>query len=353
MTNLVSAVVDMTNPVLVEIIRGGRVESLHRGAAAVVDADGAIVFSLGDVSVPTYPRSAVKPLQALVLIESGAADRLELEDADLALACASHGGEPDHIAGVVRMLSRAGLNQSVLQCGAHWPIHQPSAQALARAGGTPSALHNNCSGKHAGFLCAARAMGVDHRGYTAPGHPVQRAVKAAIEDLSGAVIGEDRGAIDGCSVPTWAQPLADLARAFARFGSGHGLLPKRAAAALRLRTACATKSWFVAGTGRLCTDLMTHFGERVLVKTGAEGVFCAALPERGLGIAIKCDDGAGRAAEVVVAALISQFASLEDVDRELLKRLMCPTVRNWNGTAVGVLRPSEALTRNAAAADQR
>jgi L-asparaginase II len=343
-TNLAHAVADMANPVLVEVARGGRVESLHRGAAAVVDGDGAIVFSLGDVSVPIYPRSAVKPLQALALIESGAADSLELEHEELALACASHGGEPDHIAGVARMLSRAGLDQAALQCGAHWPIHQPSSQALARAGGTPSALHNNCSGKHAGFLCASCAMGVDHRGYTAPGHPVQRAIKAAIEDLSGAAIGEDRGAIDGCSVPTWAQPLADLARAFARFGSGHGLLPKRAAAALRLRTACATKPWFVAGTGRLCTDLMTHFGERVLVKTGAEGVFCTALPEQGLGIAIKCDDGAGRAAEVVVAALISRFASLDDADHELLRRLMYPTVRNWNGIAVGLLRPSVALT---------
>jgi L-asparaginase II len=342
--NLTNAAIDMTNPVLVEVARGRRVESLHRGAAAVVDADGAIVFSVGDVRMPIYPRSAVKPLQALALIESGAADSFELEDEELALACASHGGEPNHVAGVVHMLSRAGLNQAALQCGAHWPIHQPSSQALARAGGAPSALHNNCSGKHAGFLCAACGMGVDHRGYTAPAHPVQRAVKAAIEDLSGTAIGEDRGAIDGCSVPTWAQPLADLARAFARFGSGHGLLPKRAAAALRLRTACATKPWFVAGTGRLCTDLMTHFGERVLVKTGAEGVFCAALPQQGLGIAIKCDDGAGRAAEVVVAALIFQFVSLEDADCELLKPLMYPTLRNWNGIAVGTLCPSEALT---------
>lgn len=280
----------------------------------------------------------------MALIESGAADSLQLEDDELALACASHGGEPDHIAGVLRMLSRVGLNQAALQCGVHWPIHQPSSQALARVGGAPSALHNNCSGKHAGFLCASSAMGVDHRGYPVPGHPVQRAVKAAIEDLSGAAIGEDRCAIDGCSVPTWAQPIADLGRAFARFGSGHGLLPQRAAAALRLRTACATKSWFVAGTGRFCTDLMTHFGERVLVKIGAEGVFCAALPEQGLGIAIKCDDGAGRAAEVVAVALISRFLSLEDADRELLKRLMYPTLRNWNGIAVGVLRPSEALT---------
>jgi L-asparaginase II len=333
----------MTNPVLVEVIRGPRIESVHRGSAAVVDAAGAVVFSLGDVTVPIYPRSAVKAIQALLLVESGAAARFAFGDEELALACASHGGEPAHVASVVRMLSHAGFDQSALQCGAHWPMHQPSAHALARRGEAPSALHNNCAGKHAGFVCAACAMEVGHVDYIAPSHPVQQAVKAAIEDLAGTVIGDDRVAIDGCAVPTWALPLVDLARAFARFGSGHGLAPQRAAAARRLRSACAAKPWFVAGTGRFCTDVMSQFGERVFVKTGAEGVFCAALPAQGLGIAVKCDDGAGRAAEVVIATLISHFVKPEEADRALLDRLMCPVLRNWNGTAVGAVRPSVAL----------
>src|SRR6266550_6745504 len=153
----------MSNPVLVEVLRGALVESRHRGAVCVMDADGATVLSLGDVAAPVYPRSAVKPIQALPLVESGAADRYGFDDKELALACASHGGEPAHVEVAQRMLARAGLNLGALECGAHWPSHQPSSQALARSGGAPSVLHNNCSGKHAGFVCVACAAGVDHR----------------------------------------------------------------------------------------------------------------------------------------------------------------------------------------------
>jgi L-asparaginase II len=241
------------------------------------------------------------------------------------------------------MLAAAGLDASALACGAHWPLHQSSARALARAGGTASALHNNCSGKHAGFLCAACAMAADTRGYEAADHPVQRAVKAALEDLTGAAISDERRAIDGCAVPTWALPLGDLARAFARFGTGRGLAAGRAAAAARLRRACAAKPWFVAGSGRFCTDLMEHFGERVFVKTGAEGVFCGALPEQGLGIAVKCDDGQGRAAEVAIAAVIAGLLPLHDRDGDFLARFVRPQLRNWNGTVVGGLGPTELL----------
>ena len=222
-------------------------------------------------------------------------------------------------------------------------IHQPSAHALARAGKEGTALHNNCSGKHAGFLCAACAMSADARSYAEADHPVQRAVKAALEDLTGAAIPDERRAIDGCAVPTWALPLAGLARAFARFGAGRGLAAGRAAAAERLRRACAAKPWFVAGSGRFCTDLMAHFGERVFVKTGAEGVFCGALPEQGFGIAVKCDDGQGRAAEVAIAAVIARLLPLRDRDADFLARFVRPQLRNWNGTVVGGIRPTELL----------
>ncbi|HEX4555748.1 MAG TPA: asparaginase [Xanthobacteraceae bacterium] len=333
----------MSNPVLVEVTRGKLVESRHRGAVAVADADGAIVLGLGDVATPIFPRSAIKAVQALVLVESGGADRFGFGDEELALACASHGGEPGHVATVERMLAAAGLDASALACGAHWPLHQPSARALARAGGTASALHNNCSGKHAGFLCAACAMTADTRGYEAADHPIQRAVKAALEDLTGAAISDEHRAIDGCAVPTWALPLAGLARAFARFGTGQGLAAGRAAAAARLRRACAAKPWFVAGSGRFCTELMAHFGERVFVKTGAEGVFCGALPEQGLGIAVKCDDGQGRAAEVATAAVIAGLLPLREHDGDFLARFVRPQLRNWNGTVVGGLRPTEML----------
>jgi L-asparaginase II len=333
----------MRNPELVEVLRGALTESRHRGAVAVVDAAGAAVLTLGDSAAPVLPRSAVKPLQALPLIESGAADRYGFGDEELALACASHGGEPGHVAVASRMLARAGLDAAALECGAHWPSYQAASQALARSGDAPSALHNNCSGKHAGFICVACASGVDHHGYVAAGHPVQREVRAVIETLTGAGVSEDQCGIDGCSIPTWGVPLSALAHAFARFGTGHGLAPERAKAAGRLRAACAAQPWFVAGTGRFCSEIMKLFGARVLVKTGAEGVFCAALPEQGLGIALKCDDGAGRAAEVMMAALIARYLPLTDGERTELDRYIRPVLHNWNGIAVGDLRPAPLL----------
>jgi len=332
----------MSNPVLVEVLRAGRVESRHRGAVAIIDAGGAALLAVGDVATPVFPRSAIKALQALPLVESGAADRFGLADAELALACASHSGEEGHVAGVAGMLGKAGLDASALACGAHWPINQAAAFALAKTD-LPSALHNNCSGKHAGFLCLACAMGVDHDGYWRPDHPVQNAVRCVLEDLTGVALGPEQVAVDGCSVPTWAIPLRALAHAFAKFGTGNGLPRARADAAARLRAACAAKPWHVAGTGRFCTEIMKLLGKRVFVKTGAEGMFCGALPEQGLGIAIKCDDGAGRAAETVMASIIGRFLPLDDAERAALARFVRPTLRNWNGIEVGALRVTEAL----------
>jgi L-asparaginase II len=335
----------MSNPVLVEVLRGALVESRHRGAVAVVDADGASVLALGDVARPVYPRSAVKPLQALPLVESGAADKYGFGDKELALACASHGGEPAHVEVAGLMLARAGLDAGALECGAHWPNHQPSSHALARSGAAPSALHNNCSGKHAGFLCVACAAGVDHHGYVKAEHFVQREVRGALEGLTGMGLSADVCGIDGCSIPTWAVPLTALAHAFAWFGTGQGLGAERAKAAARIRAACAAQPYYVAGTGRFGTEIMTLFGVRVLAKTGAEGVYCGALPEQGLGIALKCDDGATRAAEVVMAAIVARFLPMSGEERSTLDRFLRPTLKNWNGIEVGGLRPSAALSQ--------
>ena len=331
----------MTNPVLVEVTRGPLLESRHRGAVAVCDADGKTALAVGDVSAPVFPRSAVKALQALPLIEQGAAERFGLNDEELALACASHSGEAAHIAGVERMLAKAGLAPADLRCGAHWPIAQAAAAAVARSG-APSPLHNNCSGKHAGFLCVARALGVDPADYWRPEHPVQRLVRGVLEDFTGASLGEACCAIDGCSVPTWAVPLQNLSHGFAKFGTGHGLPAERARAAARLRQACASTPWFVAGTGRFCTEIMQLFGQRIFVKTGAEGVYCAALPQQGLGIAIKCDDGASRAAQAIIAAVIARFLPLAANERAPLQRFAEPSLRNWNGFDVGQIRVTHA-----------
>jgi L-asparaginase II len=335
----------MANPVLVEVLRGAVVESRHRGAIAVVDADGAPAFVCGDVDRPVFPRSSVKALQALRLIETGAADRYGLTDHELALACASHGGEPGHVATAQLMLTRIGLDVSALRCGAQPPMYGPSVSALYCAGEEPSALHNNCSGKHSGFLCLACMLGADPRGYIEPDHPVQREIKAVIESVTGAAIPDERRGIDGCSVPTWAVPLKHLALGFARFGTGHGLAPERAKAAARLRAACAAHPWYVAGTGRFCTEVMQRLGPRAFVKVGAEGVYCGALPERGLGIAVKCDDGGARAGEVIMASLIARFGALSEAEGAALDHQARPTLRNWNGFMIGALRPTQALAQ--------
>jgi L-asparaginase II len=329
----------MSEPVLVEVLRGAQTESRHRGAVCVVDADGGLVFSRGDVRRPVFPRSAVKSLQALVLVESGAAD--DFAQQELALACASHSGEAGHVAVVEKMLARSGFDASALRCGAHWPMNQAAGHALARTGRTPTALHNNCSGKHAGFLCAACALGAAPDAYAAPEHPVQRAVKAILEDLGGAPIPNERRATDGCSVPTFAMPLADLARAFARLGSGQRLGPVRRQAADRLLRACMAEPWFTAGTGRFCTEVMTALAGAAYLKTGAEGVYAAAVPALGLGIAVKAEDGAGRAAEVILAATLMRLLPAQG---DSLRRFTNPVLRNWNGIEVGALRPAEALT---------
>jgi L-asparaginase II len=333
----------MTNPGVVEILRGDRVESLHRGAGAVVDAAGQVVFAFGDIELPLYPRSAVKAFQALPLVESGAADRFEFLPKELALACASHSGEVEHVALATEMLRRCGAGVGALCCGTHWPLSPDASHGLARSGGAPSALHNNCSGKHAGFLCLAADQGWALDGYVEPDHPVQEAGRAAIEQMTGERLDESRRAIDGCSIPTYAVSLTGLARGFAKFASGQGLEPHRAEAASRIRAAVAAHPFFVAGSGRFDTRWMEIFGARTFTKTGAEGVFCAALPELGLGIAVKAEDGAGRAAEVMIAALIARFAGFDEPDLAQAQKFIQPELKNWQGTLVGRLRPAGPL----------
>jgi L-asparaginase II len=333
----------MANPRVVEVTRGFLVESRHRGSGAVIDAAGAVALSFGDIDRPIYPRSAVKAFQALPLIESGAADKFGLSEAEIALACASHSGEAAHVDGAAAMLGKAGLAASALACGAHWPLGEKAERALARSGATPSPLHNNCSGKHAGFLCLACASGWDARGYEAASHPVQRVAKAAIEELVGVTLGADVCGTDGCSIPTYAVPLRALARGFARFATGQGLAPARERAARRIREAVAAHPRMVAGEGRFDTDVMTLLGARVFTKTGAEGVFCAALPELGFGLAVKADDGATRAAQVMIAALIAKFLPMSEPERARFEAFLTPTLRNWNGLEVGRVQPAGPL----------
>jgi L-asparaginase II len=339
---------------MVHVLRGGMVESMHRGALAVVDADGALRLALGDIDRPVFARSAVKGLQALPLVASGAADAFGLTDEELALACASHGGEPRHADTAARMLAKAGLDASALECGTHWPSHDASTKALAAAGRAPGPLNNNCSGKHAGFVCVgclmARAQGAEPaafvRGYLRHEHPVMREVAAALQQASGADIERAPRGTDGCSIPTYGIPLRQLAQGFARFGTGIGLPEAVAQAAQRLRRAVAAAPYFVAGTGRFDTRVMERLGDRLFCKVGAEGVYCAALPALGLGVAIKMDDGNNaRAVEVVMAAVIEALLPLDDAERAFMRGFSDAPLVNWNGIEVGRLQASAGLRK--------
>jgi len=331
------------DPILVEVTRGGRVESAHHGAAAVIDASGKVVFSAGDIDTAIFPRSAVKSMQALPMVETGAAARLGLTDAEIALACSSHNGEEIHTAVAASMLAKAGRDVSCLECGTHWPSHDASARKLAAAGLTPSALHNNCSGKHSGFICLSCDQGHDPKGYIGPDHPAMRMITAALSEMTGTVLDERNRGTDGCSIPTFAIPLRGIAHGFARYGTGNGMAPDRAAAAAKIRAAVTANPMMVAGTKRFDTLMMQAMGARVFCKGGAEGVFCASLPELGYGIAVKCDDGAGRAAQVVGAALIERFLRPEGEAGQAVARLARPALENWNKIHVGDLRPAAAL----------
>lgn len=335
----------MDNPVLVNVIRGATVESRHRGAVVVLDPDGGVAFSAGDIDAPVFPRSAVKAIQALPLIESGAADRFRLAPPEIALACASHNGEPRHVAAASSMLTKAGIDAGALECGTQWPMAEKVSRALAAEGRTPNALHNNCSGKHSGFLCVCCAQGLDTGGYVKAGHKLQDEIRGCLEAMTGAAHKAENRGTDGCSIPTYAVPLRSLALAFARFGTGAGLEPERAKATRRIREAIAEAPEMVAGEDRFDTSAMRIFGSRLMVKVGAEGVYCGTLPELGLGVAIKCDDGNGRAAEVAMAAVIDLFLEKSESEAQKFEPLVRPILRNWNGIHVGSLTASAVFSK--------
>jgi L-asparaginase II len=277
----------------------------------------------------------VKAIQALPMVESGAGDGFGFRARELALSQASHSGQPEHVAGVQTMLSAISLDETALECGAHAPSHSPSAAELIRRGLAPNQLHNNCSGKHANFLALARQMKVDHRGYVGASHPVQKEVTAALASMTGAPHGEENRGTDGCSIPTFAVPLSNLAFGFARLATGVGLERQRAEAARKIYEAAVSEPFYVAGTGRICTQVMTELKGAALIKTGAEGVFCASLSGLGLGVALKADDGMTRASEAMMAGVL---ARLLPEHTEFLRRWTNAPVVTRKGAKIGEVR---------------
>ena len=325
----------MTNPVLVEVTRGEIVESIHRGAVAIVDVNGDVRAALGNIDATVYPRSSLKPIQALPLVESGAADQFGLSDEHIALACASHSGEPMHTTLVAEWLQRIGLSEGDLACGPHPPRHEPTWQGMLSRGQNPTRIHNNCSGKHTGFLTVARHWEVATAGYETVEHPVQQAVAAVIGELSGCE--ELAWGVDGCAAPNFALPLEGFARALARMAPSAALAPSRSRAARRIVSAMMNHPELMSGTGRACARLIRTCSGKAVVKTGAEGVYAGIVPPLGLGVAIKIDDGAGRAAEIAIASVLHSLGVLDD------SQLLKAPVTNTRGAAVGERRPASAL----------
>ena len=325
----------MSNPVLVNALRGEIIENRHRGAIAVCDPKGRVVHAWGDIEALVFPRSAIKPLQALPLVESGAADHFQLGDAEIALACSSHNAEPEHTDAVQNWLTGIGLEEDALECGAHAPLHVKTAESLLINGIEPGKIHNNCSGKHTGMLATSRFMEEETRGYIEREHPAQQRWFDVLGEMSDVEMRALPWNYDGCGIPVIAMPLKAIATAFARIAVPDHLPATRGEAVDRISGAIASNPFMIAGTGRLCTEIMTLTGRRVLVKTGADGVYTAMLQDQGLGVALKIDDGTGAAAEVAILALLQHLQALHPDDQAQLEQRCRVPIRNTRGILTG------------------
>ncbi|HEX8181058.1 MAG TPA: asparaginase [Pyrinomonadaceae bacterium] len=331
---------------LVVVTRGALGESWQRGHLCVVDGAGTIIAQLGTPDATTFLRSAAKPVQAIPLVTTGAADRFDFDARELAVTCGSHNGEPAHVETVRAMLQKIGLDESALRCGPHEPYSRAAAEALQRAGAQPRAVHNNCSGKHAGMLALARHLGAPTQTYDHPDSPVQRAIKQQVAQFTDLNAGEIICATDGCGVPTCAVPVAAMALMAARLVNPPAAWEaKLRAACRRLVAAMTTHPDMVEGAGELDTELMRRAGGRLVSKVGAEGIYVAGLLPcerwpRGLGLAFKLEDGdkQDRARPIAAVAALSQLGLFNDQDLAALGKFAHKPITNHRGERVGEVR---------------
>jgi L-asparaginase II len=324
----------------VEVWRGHAIESEHRVHVAVVDGAGVLRASAGSPERIVFARSAVKPIQALPLIADGVTDRYAVTDRELALCCASHSGEAYHVAGVRGLLRKTGVDESALACGAHAPFHASSARQLQESGHPPARIHNNCSGKHAGMIALASAHGWPVAGYHELRHPVQQRMMREICAWTGTAAEHVLTAVDGCGVVTFALPLDSLARAF---GALAAAARRSEPGPYRIMNAMSRHPEYVGGTGRLCTELSRAVQGRIVAKTGAEGVYCVAVPGAELGIALKVEDGATRASEPALLAVLRALTLISDEEMAALSSFAEPLITNTRGERVGRIRASITL----------
>ncbi len=328
----------MANPVFIELVRGPVIESRHRAAIAVSDASGKIVHSWGDISQVILPRSGMKPLQAISMVESGALDAFGLGDAELALHCASHNGEHEHVDKVRAWLDVIGCCEDDLECAPHRPLAEQWLHLDPHECPPPSKATNNCSGKHAGFMTTARHMGVSVENYTSPDHPVQLLAREIISELTGESVESMPLGCDNCGAPVYGVPISALAVSAARMARPDGFSPLRADSIRRVVVAMRAHPFLVAGTGRADTILMEHSSFSGAIKCGAEGIYMVILPDLELGVALKVDDGGNRAADALLIAVLHRLGAIDDETRDQLAGRINLEIQSPRGESISHIR---------------
>ncbi|MDF0726534.1 asparaginase [Cytobacillus sp. S13-E01] len=322
---------------LVNVVRGNHIESIHKGHIAVVDAKGTLLYGVGNPNAKVYARSSMKPIQAIPVVETGAADYYEFSAADLSLCCASHNGEVMHTDRVLSILKRVELADTALQCGTHIPRWQDTYKQLILAGQEVTPLYNNCSGKHTGMLATAKYMNEPIETYYALNHPVQQRILKSVSEICEFPSDEIEIGIDGCGVPVHGLPLQSLAYGYARMASSEKLGETRGKAVKRITNAMTSAPEMVGGTNRFCTDFMKVGKGRFFAKAGAEAVYCIGDNETGIGVAIKIEDGNGRAMYPVAVEVLHQLKLIDQVQTKELMDYYHPKLRNARNEVIGEL----------------
>lgn len=323
---------------LVEVIRSGLVESTHRGDAVVVRSDGNIIYEIGEPDRMTYLRSAAKPLQAVSFLEAGIVEGYNIDLKEIAILLSSHSGEKQHIDVLEGLMAKLGANEEMLQCGIHDPINKDALSALIEARQKPTMLHCNCSGKHLGFMAAARVLGYPVENYYKPEHPVQKNAEKILLGFCGI---EPEGiirSIDGCGVPVFAAPLKSMALAYARLCDESFMGGKYKKSQNYIISSMTMYPGMVAGNGRLDTELMKRFGDRIICKIGAEGVYCVGIIGKAVGIALKIEDGNSRAIGPAILDMLLQMKVIRADEIGDLKEYWNPEVKNHKGEIVGEIK---------------
>ncbi len=325
--------------ILVKTYRGPLEDLFHTGHIAVVDSQGKLLYSCGDPARVCYARSSAKPIQALCVLESGAAEKFGLDDQDIALFCASHNGEPMHVEAVRRALAKAGLDEGYLQCGVHYPLYEPEADRMKAEGIEPRQIHCNCSGKHTGMLVTAAALGEELDSYYKPEHPVQRRIRAMVGQVCQYAPEKIILGTDGCGVPVHALPLRAFAHGIARMADPACLGGKLGEEAARITAAMAQYPEIMSGTGRIDAQLMRKYPDRLFCKSGADGYYIVGDKQEGIGVAVKIDSGVGQARNAVVTEVLRQLGIISEQDLEEFAAVHTPTARNHKNEDVGLMKP--------------